>query len=156
MLLMFTSDGVRCHCLNLLSLSPCAVQEDFINMTWATFSPTHFLSHDIMGWYWQAPTSCFMLWDFTGNQRRQNTQAALMVAPYISKSKQLHFHHKSPNGANICEISQLMSDYHVDCYDLRITISTVNSHLGINQLIKSVSSIKACSVLMVETSSVHI
>lgn len=29
----------------------------FINMTRGTFSPTHFLSHDIIGWSWQAPTS---------------------------------------------------------------------------------------------------
>lgn len=54
---------------------------DFVNMTWGTLSPTHFLSHDIIGWYWQAPTSCVMLWDFTGNQRRLNTRAGVDGGP---------------------------------------------------------------------------
>lgn len=44
-------------------------------------------------------------------QRRQNAQAALTVAPYVSESKQLYFHHKSLNGTHICEILQLISDW---------------------------------------------
>lgn len=72
-------------------------QRDFVNMTWGPLSPTHFLSHDIMGWYWQAPSSCVMLWDFTGSQRRLNTNAALTVAPYVSDSKQLRNHPTNPH-----------------------------------------------------------
>lgn len=104
-------------------------QRDFVNMTWGPLSPTHFLSHDIMGWYWQAPSSCVMLWDFTGSQRRLNTNAALTVAPYVSDSKQLRNHpsnphqwkkkrkKKYPDETNSGEVSQLTSDCHVSPTD---------------------------------------
>lgn len=106
----FTSDSIRWQCLNIRPLFLHAVWRDFINMTWGTFSLTYFLSHDIMAWYWQAPTSCSMLWDFTGKRRRLNTQTTLTVAPHIFQSRQLHFCHISHSGTNICEISQVISD----------------------------------------------
>ena len=80
---------------------PCDDQKDFINRILGTLSTTHFLSHEIMGWYWRAPTSCVMLWDFTGNQRRQNAEAVLMVAPCVSESEQLWFQHKALNGTHL-------------------------------------------------------
>lgn len=111
-------------------------QRDFTNMTWGPLSPTHFLSHDIMGWYWQAPSSCVMLWDFTGSQRRLNTNAALTVAPYVSDSKQLRNHpsdphqwkkKKYPDETNSGEVSQLTSDCHVSPTDPGTSASEPNT-----------------------------
>lgn len=94
MLLMFT--WAPCQWLNLLPLFQRAALKTFINMTRGTFGPTHFLSHDIIGWSWQARTSCLKLWDFTGRLSRRNAPSALTVGPCTSKSRQLHLRHKSP------------------------------------------------------------
>lgn len=106
MLLMFT--WAPRQWLNLLPLFQRAALRTFINMTRGTFDSTHFLSHDIIGWSWQAPTSCLKRSDFTGRLGRLSTPSVLTVGPCTSTSTQLHLRHKTPTGTKIYEISQVV------------------------------------------------
>lgn len=94
-----------CQWLNLLPLFQRAALRTFTNMTRGTLGPSHFLSHDITGWSWQAPTSYLKCWDFTGRLGRLNTPSAMTAGPCTSKSTQLLLRHKSSVGTKICEIS---------------------------------------------------
>lgn len=60
-------------------VSTCS--SDGLNLILGTFSTARLLSHDIMGWYWQAPTSCLMLWDFTGYNRGQKHSSCIDGGP---------------------------------------------------------------------------
>lgn len=91
MLLMFT--WAPCHWPGLLPLFERAALRTFINIPGEAFGPSGFLSHDITGWSWQAPTSGLRPWDFTGRLRR-SAPSAWTLGPCTSKSTQLHLWHK--------------------------------------------------------------
>lgn len=144
LLLMFT--WVPCQWLSLLPLFQRAALRTFINMTRGTFGLTRFLSHDIIGWSWQAPTSCLKRCDFTGRLDRLNTPSTLTVGPCKSKSTQLHLHHKSPVGTKIWEISQV-SKRHAHTHIYKLPVVDLGTLFNCEFTVKNVSTpavIKPC------------